>query len=101
MGRNAMVTRTFETTTVKLLAVRLSTEGTETVEMMLAKKYKDDAAILKQCEKLNADPDIKLVAVVSKVGDKTLYGMDEADFLKYAKPLPPRKVHETDESAEN
>lgn len=101
MGKNAMVTRTFETTTVKLLAVRLSTEGTETVEMMLAKKYKDDAAILKQCEKLNADPDLKLVAVISKVSDKTLYGMDESVFLQYAKPLPPRKASASDESAEN
>lgn len=94
MARAPQVTRTFTTTKAKILAVNVSTEDTEIVEMVLPREYPDDKALLKQAEKQNDNLELKLVHVVAKETVETLYGMSEADFLKYAKPIPPRSVKE-------
>lgn len=99
MARPQMVTRTFQTTKVKLLAVTVSTEKTEIVELVLPRTYKDNKEILKAVEKSNENPDVKYVHVVSTEVEETLYGMLESDFIKHAKILPPRSAKEEIENA--
>lgn len=101
MARPQMVTRTFTTTKAKLLAVRVSNERTEFVDITLPRTYKDAAEILKFLGKHNTDPDLKYVHVVSKEEVETLYGMDEADFIAHAKILPPRVKNENAEDSDN
>lgn len=90
MARTPMVTRTFETTEVKILAVELATEHTKTVEMVLPRTYKNSAAMLKQAKKIGETDGMKFVHIISSEVKETLYGMAEADFVRMAKPLPPR-----------
>ena len=103
MARPQMVTRTFSTTKVKMLAVRVSTEKTEFVDLVLPRTYKDKDEIKKIADKLNADPDLKYVHVVSYETEDTLYGMDEADFIAHAKILPLRaaKTENTEAATDN
>ncbi len=102
MARQLMVTRTFMTTKVKILAVNVETEETSTVEMTLPRTYKDNEAILKMAEKVNENSVLRLVHVISSEVVETLYGMTEADFIANAKPLPPRNSAYADtDSAEN
>ena len=94
MARPQMVTRTFQTTKAKLLAVKVSTEQTEIVEITLPRTYKDNNELLKAIGKQNGNPDLKYVHVISSEVTETLYGTKEADFIKYAEILPPRVAKE-------
>lgn len=100
MARQPMVTRTFQTTKVKILAVEVKTEQPKTVEMVLPRTYKDTTAMLKQAKKIGETDDLKLVHIIEHSVEETLYGMPEADFIRMAKPLPPRTVHEDAEDGE-
>lgn len=91
MAREPMVTRTFMTTKVTILAVNVETEDTKMVNLVLPRTYKDTEAMLKKAQKLNEDSALRFVHVVSHETVETLYGMTEAEFIQYAKPLPPRK----------
>ena len=90
MARPQMVTRTFSTTKVKMLAVRVSTEKTEFVDLVLPRTYKDKNEMMKAAEKQNTNPDLKYVHIVSHKTEETLYGMSEAKFIANAEILPPR-----------
>lgn len=92
MARQPMVTRTFMTTKVKILAVNVENEETSTVELVLPRTYKDKAAMLKMAQKINDNEQLKYVHVIDAEVVETLYGMSESDFIAHAKPLPPRSV---------
>lgn len=99
MARPQMVTRTFTTTKAKLLSVKISTEETEIVEITLPRTYKDNNEILKVAQKNCDNEDTRYVHVISAETVETLYGMSEADFLKYAAVLPPRPAKTVNEEA--
>lgn len=101
MARPQMVTRTFTTTKAKILAVKVSTEQTEIVEITLPRLYKDNNEILKIAQKNCDNPDMRYVHVVSSEQEEVLRGMTEADFLKYSKVLPPRTAKTEAEESEN
>lgn len=92
MARQPMVTRTFMTTKVKILAVNVENEETSTVELVLPRTYKDKAAMLKMAQKINDNEQLKYVHVIDAEVVETLYGMSESDFIAHAKSLPPRSV---------
>lgn len=81
--RKPMVTRTFETMNITAMVVELSTAEVKNITVELPRVIKDE----KKLEKVvSADmPDgIKFVAIVDSVVKQNIYGMTEADFLKYA-----------------
>ena len=90
MARQPQVTRTITTTKVVLMAADISTGELVDVEMILPREYKDAEAILKMAGKVGVNPNLRYVYVKSAEVVETLYGMTEAEFLRYAKPLPPR-----------
>lgn len=96
MARQPQVTRTIITTKVVLMAANISTGELVDVEMILPREYKDAEAILKMAGKIGENPFLKYVYVKSAEVVETLYGMSEAEFLRYAKPLPPRTKAEAE-----
>lgn len=96
MARPQMVTRTFTTTIAKILAVKVSTQETEIVEVTLPRTYKSNEEILKVAQKSCANPDTRYVHVIEATQQDKLYGMMETEFLQYAKELPPRTAKESD-----
>lgn len=99
MARQPQVTRTITTTKAVLMAANISTGELVDVEMILPREYKDSEAVLKMANKISDNPNMKYVYVKSTEVVETLYGMSESDFLRYAKPLPPRT--KVEDNAEN
>lgn len=89
MARERMVTRTIEETVVTALCMEVST-ATVKEETYTLGQQNDDSAILKTLKKQFETGDFKVVAIKSKTVSEKLYGMSEADFIKYAKVLPAR-----------
>ena len=90
MARQPQVTRTITATKVVLMAANITSGELVDVEMTLPREYKDAEAILKMAGKIGENPSLKYVYVKSAEVVETLYGMSEAEFIRYAKPLPPR-----------
>lgn len=99
MARQPQVTRTITATKAVLMAANISTGEIVDVEMTLPREYKDADAILKMAGKIGENKNLRYVYVKSAEVVETLYGMTEAEFIRYAKPLPPRTKSE--ESTEN
>lgn len=90
MARIPMVTRTITTTKAKVMCLNTETGSVETVEVLLPRTYKDEAALLKVAKKQLENDKVKAVHVVSTETLETLYGMTEEDFIVAAEILPDR-----------
>ena len=101
MARVPQVTRTIQTTKVKIMCLDVEKGEPFTKEITLPRTYKDDKAILKQAEKEINTATIKVVHVVESSIQETLYGMSEQDFIKAASVLPPRGTKEAEATEEN
>lgn len=85
MARKPKISRTIVTTHVDLLCINISEEATFTKTMVLPRTYKDDGAILKACEKLCTDDNIKIVHVVDKKIVSKKYYMTEQEFIEHGR----------------
>lgn len=94
MARRPMVTRTIQSTKVNVLCLDVSDGEPCNVEVVLPRTYKDEAAMLKEAKKLIDTDTVKAVHIVDVEVTENLYGMDEADFIKYAKPVTRGKTNE-------
>ena len=90
MAREPMVTRTFQTTKVKVLVANTVTREMEEKDFTLPRTYGDDKKLMKVMEKQFGTEDCKIISIVDKEVIETLYGMTEAEFISVAKVLPPR-----------
>lgn len=90
MARTPMVTRTIVTTKVTAMCVDIKQGETETREFIIPRSYKDNATALKTLEKIYNTGDFKVVSVIAKEEQETLYGMTEDEFINHAEKLPPR-----------
>lgn len=88
--RTPMVTRTITATKATILCVDTSAQETFQKEITLPRTYKDDKALMKAASSVLDDDTIKAVSLISTDVFETLYGMEEIEFIKYAKVLPPR-----------
>lgn len=88
-----MVTRTIKATEVTLLCVDVEKGEPFNKVITLPRVYKDDKAIMKVASKYDTETE-KAVHVVATKVIENLYGMEEADFIKYATILPPRTAKE-------
>lgn len=94
MARQPMVTRTITATKAVMYAANVATAQLEEVEVMLPREYKDEEHMLKMANKLSDNSNLRYVHVKSYEVVETLYGMTEAEFILFAKPLPPRSKSE-------
>ena len=92
MARKPQVTRTMTTTKVSVLCLNIEDAEPYNEVVTLPRTYKDEKAILKEVRKIIDTDTTKAVHVVATKIEETLYGMDEDEFIKYAKILPPRNT---------
>lgn len=92
MSRAPVVTRTITTTTVKLLAVDMTSKTTDEVQVTLPRTYKNDDALLKMANKRRDKEHVKFVAVLdAPVVQKKRWGMTEEEFIDAGREFPPYK----------
>ena len=89
MARIEMVTRTMDWTRVEVMTLNIETAevGYKTVTLS---GHKDTDTALKHVKTLDTDT-LKHVSITGIETGATLYGMTVQEFMKLAKPLPPRK----------
>ena len=89
MLKEKMVTRSFTTTEVKVLAVTVSTAETSMDNWSIVGKYEKEADLLKALKKNYENDDYKIVSIMSVAEYEKLYGMPENEFLQFAVELNP------------
>lgn len=98
MARIPMVTRTIKSTVCNTLCVNITTGETYEESITVPRVYEDDKALMKVLSKVyDVEGEKKALFVKSKDVQETLYGMEESEFIKVAKVLPPRTKEENTE----
>ena len=82
--RKPMVTRTFHTTKATVMCLDTDVGESVTRVLTLPRTYKDDKKLLQACEEAITEENIKAVHVVDTEVVKTLYGMEEQNFIENA-----------------
>lgn len=100
MARIPSVTRTIQTTDVTVMCVDVTTAEVSNKTLTLPRTFKDEDAMLKAAKKAGETATCKFVQVVAHKVNEQLYGMTEADFIKYAHPMPPRSGNDTDDNGD-
>ena len=100
MARTPMVTRTLTATVCEVLCCDVEAGDTIVETVSVPRTYKTDEALMKALRPLVETEQIKPVHIQSKKVTETLYGMTEAEFMEYARVLPPRTAEETAEAKE-
>lgn len=98
MARIPSVTRTIQTTDITVMCVDVTTAEVSNKTLTLPRTFKDESAMLKAAKKVGETDTCKIVQVVVHKVNEQLYGMTEADFIKYAHPLPPRSGSTTEDN---
>ena len=89
MARKRMITRTIEQTTAEVMTLDITTAEVKVCTYDIGGKYNDEE-LLKKLQKLFQTDTLKLVHVESQSCKEVLLGMEEEDFIRLAKVLPPR-----------
>ena len=97
--RKPMVTRSFDTMVVDVLTVNVKTQKVGNEIVTLARVINDREKLEKHLRNYFGNDDTRFVAIVSTEIQTRLFGMSEADFLKYSVELDPetRKILEIEE----
>mgnify|MGYP005935552161 CR=1 FL=1 len=91
MTRKRMVTRTVMQTTAEVMTLDVTTAEVQVQTYDIGGQYTDDE-LLKKLQNLFQTDTLKLVHIESQERKELLLGMDEEDFIKLAKVLPPRNT---------
>lgn len=89
MARKRMVTRTIVQTTAEIMCLNVVTAEV-TVNIYTVGGSYDSDSVLKALKPIYETDELKLVAVQDYHEDELLLGMDEDEFIRLAKVLPPR-----------
>lgn len=89
MARKRMVTRTIIQTTAEVMCLNVTTAEVTVNTYTVGGSYDSDSA-LKVLKPLYETDELKLVAVQDYHEEELLLGMDEEEFIRLAKVLPPR-----------
>lgn len=90
--RTPMVTRTVKTTNAVCMMVNVEDKSVFEQTVTLPRTYKDTDKVLKLVKDLFKGEPVQPVSIISTHVEESLYGMTEADFLKYSTKLPPRET---------
>lgn len=89
MARKRMVTRTVEQTTAQVMTLDITTADVQVLPYDIGGQYNDEE-LLKKLQSIFQTETLKLVHIESQTCKEVLLGMDEEDFIRLAKVLPPR-----------
>lgn len=89
MAIKRMVTRTVFLTTAEIMTLDITTAEVQVQSYSIGGQYTDEELLKKFQNFLQTDT-LKLVHVESQKCKELLLGMDEEDFIRLAKVLPPR-----------
>ena len=90
--RTPQVTRTITTTKANVMCLDITTGEPCNKVFTAPRTYKDNDKLLKVLKSTEETDDLKLVHIVDVTTEETLYGMTEAEFIKYAQKMPPRQA---------
>lgn len=96
MARKRMVTRTVEQTTAQVMTLDVTTAEVQVRTYDIGGKYSDED-LLKKLQNLFQTDTLKLVHIEEQICKEVLLGMDEEDFIRLAKVLPPRTVNKVED----
>lgn len=85
--RESKITRTITTTNATILCLDVEAGEPMNRTFQLPGEYKKERDIIKAAEKINDEPNVKLVHVVNTEVTQKLYGTTESLFLKYAEEI--------------
>lgn len=91
MARKRMVTRTINQVTAEVMCLNIETTDVCINEYTVGGTYTPEE-LLEKLQELYQTDTLKLVHVDSMHNEELLLGMDEDDFIRLAKVLPPRNV---------
>lgn len=89
MARKRMVTRTVMQTTANVMTLDITTAEVKVYTYDIGGQYTDEE-LLKKLQNLFQSDILKLVHIESQTCNEVLLGMDEEEFIRLAKVLPPR-----------
>lgn len=89
MARKRMVTRTINQVTADVMCLNIETAEVRTNEYTIGGVYTPEE-LLKKLQELYQTDTLKLVHIDSMHNEELLLGMDEDEFIRLAKVLPPR-----------
>lgn len=75
-----------------MMMVNTETKDVFEQDVVLPRTYKDNKKIMKLVEAIFENEPVQPVRILGTAVEESLYGMSEADFLKYAEKMPPRKT---------
>lgn len=90
MAREKMVTRTVDIALVTCMTVDVTTQTVSYQTFEIVGLYPNNDKALEAVKKSSETDTYKIVMVKKVEQMERLYGMTEAEFIAYAKPLPPR-----------
>lgn len=96
MARKRMITRTVEQTTAQVMTLDVITAEVQVRTYEIGGQYTDEE-LLKKLQKLFQTDTLKLVHIESQNCNEVLLGMDEDDFIRLAKVLPPRTTNKEED----
>lgn len=89
MARKRMVTRTIQQTTAEVMCLNVITAEVSINTYTIGGSY-DSVSLLKALKPIFETEELKLVALQNYTEAEILLGMDEDEFIRLAKVLPPR-----------
>lgn len=96
MARKRMVTRTIMQTKAEVMTLDVTTAEVQVRTYHIGGKYTDEE-LLKKLQELFQTDNVKLVHIESQTCNEVLLGMDEEDFIRLAKVLPPRNTNKEED----
>ena len=96
MARKRMITRTVEQTTANVITLDVTTAEVKILTYDIGGQYNDEE-LLKKLQKLFQTDTLKMVHIESQTCKEVLLGMEEEDFIRLAKVLPPRNSNKEED----
>lgn len=96
MARKRMVTRTIMQTTAEVMTLDVTSAEVQVLTYDIGGQYNDEE-LLKKLQKLFQTDTFKLVHIESQTSKEVLLGMEEGDFIRLAKVLPPRTTNKDED----
>ena len=88
MARKRMVTRTITMTTVEVMCVNVETAEVVNRQFEVSGSYNyQPDKLLKRVKLEHETPTFKVVTLQNSYEQEVVYGMEEADFIKYAQVI--------------
>lgn len=96
MARKRMITRTVEQTTAQVMTLDITTAEVQVLPYDIGGQYNNEE-LLKKLQSLFQTDTLKLVHIESQTCKEVLLGMDEEEFIRLAKVLPPRNANKDED----